>query len=128
MGTPSSGTATNLTGTAAGLTAGNVAPSFESSETTIGAAGTTTIVAHGLGTVPRLIYVALRCKTAELGYSIGDEVAWLGSTTNQSVYADATNIGIVTNSADNFFIQNRSTFASSGITLGNWKYVVRAYK
>lgn len=108
--------------------------SFESAETALGAAGSNTTFAHGLGVVPRAVYVILRCKTAELGYSIGDEIAWVANATqtvsggpNVTIYADATNVGIVTNSNAPVLVR-KDTFANAGITAANWKYVVRAYK
>jgi len=121
---------TTLSGKLSANIAGNIiAPSFESSETAIGGAGTNTTVAHGLSAVPRSTYVILRNKTAELGYSIGDEVAiWNGNTFPVNIYADATNVGIVQQSASNLVIIRKDTFASATITTGNWKYVVRAYK
>lgn len=106
--------------------------SFTSAETAIGGASTNTTVAHGLVVVPRLVYVVLRNKTAELGYSIGDEVTLsnvFGATALAvlSIYCDATNVGIV-QSAGNINIWRKDTFVGGAITIANWKYVVRAWR
>ena len=47
--------------------------SFESGEIAI-SNGTTGTVAHGLGVVPKSVRSVIRCKSAELGYSVGDEI------------------------------------------------------
>lgn len=62
--------------------------------------GTFYIVAHGLGGVPRWVRWVLVCQTADLGYSVGDEVdvdsAQINGNANQmfSWGANATNIFI----------------------------------
>lgn len=110
-------------------------PTFTSAETAIpvaaGGAGVTTI-AHGLAVVPRSVYVVTRCKTAEFGYSIGDEVqicSFGGSGAGGiSIYADAINIGIVVVSASSPFVVRRDTFNNVSLTVANWKYVARAWR
>src|SRR5258706_6349410 len=72
--------------------AGGLNPGFTSAETAIAVAGTATNIAHGLGVVPRTYMVTMRNKTAELGYSIGDEApVWAGAAL---ICADATSITI----------------------------------
>ncbi len=103
---------------------------FTSAETAIGNPSTNTTVAHGFAVIPRLVYVVIRNKTAELGYSIGDEVN-VGSVTAAGngliVYADATSIGVV-QGAGAFAIFRKDTFINTSITLANWKLVVRAWR
>src|SRR6267143_81974 len=107
--------------------AGGLNPNFTSAETTVTGAGTTVTVAHGLGTVPRNVFVVERCKTAEFGYSIGDEVI-INDHALVSIYADTTNVGIVVLTTTPVQIVRRDTFAAGALTLANWKYVVRAWK
>lgn len=89
-------------------------------------------IAHGVGGIPKLYVVVIKCTTAEFGYSIGDEVP---ITNGQDLYtagnwrtiADSTNITIIgTGSA--ISISNKSTGASQIATAANWSYVVRAWR
>ena len=110
---------------------------FQSAELGI-AANTDYSVAHGLGVKPSGMQAFVVCKTAELGYSIGDEVEFMnvgGSPTTltyKGIYADSTNIGWHT--GDNLVVTNINTVGSpaqagkpANITLANWKIVLRAY-
>ena len=47
---------------------------FEGAETSIPGVANAASFAHGLGSVPIIVNVRLRCKTADIGYSVGDEV------------------------------------------------------
>lgn len=108
--------------------------SFESSEQTL-TSGTDTAVAHGLGRTPALVRLVLRCKTAQFGYSIGDEVAYeaiLMTAANRGLqlYANATNVGFVLGADASHQIWNRtggSVGVTATITLANWKGVLRAW-
>jgi hypothetical protein len=103
---------------------------FESAEQTIVANGTLTI-AHGLGRKPILLYGVLICKTAELGYSVNDEVPLLlnhlqGGTASQlSLVVDATNLNIRMMNA--FFMAHKNSPSGSTITLANWTFRIRAW-
>ena len=115
--------------TSAGLKAAiGFSEMFESSELAIGTNAEAS-AAHGLGAVPVLKQGIIRCKTAELGYSIGDEV--VAFTDNNAggatayIGADATNIFYTVDEAIN--VVNRSTFALTGITMASWKIVLRAW-
>ena len=95
---------------------------------------TTYSYAHGFGAVPKLYMAVLRCKTAELGYAIGDEVqlcSWVntGSNVSSVVWPDATNINARINSsaANNYSLARISSNDSAGITYANWKIVLRAW-
>jgi len=103
-----------------------IVPNSISAETAVGGASSSTSIAHGLGAVPSAFFVVLRCKTAELGYSIGDEVACMGDLDRFTVTADATNVVITIGSA--ISLMRKDTFTSLTLTLANWKYVLRAYK
>ena len=104
---------------------------FESSEQTL-TASTTVSVAHGLGTKPKLMQAVIICKTAELGYSIGDEVMaisrfehFYGWVEIPAVYCDSTNMGFVINAA--IVVFRKDTQAHAAITLANWKLILRAW-
>jgi hypothetical protein len=108
----------------------NIAPSFVSGQVAIGAAGTTTISAHGLGVRPRFIEVTFQNVTAELGYSVGDEVPFTGASGGNaaSIYVDATNIGFVFQTASTIAIVRRDTFAIVALTNANWRLVFKAWR
>lgn len=109
-------------------------PYFESSEQTL-TASTDAAAAHGLGRVPKLAQLIIRCKTAEFGYAVNDEVsiANLGDNVATArgpiLYVNSTNVGfVVANSAIGFLRRdagNVGIFAA--ITLANWKAVLRAW-
>lgn len=101
---------------------------FESSEQSLSNSATIS-VSHGLGGVPKLFQVVIRCKTAELGYSIGDEVEAITFDTQDaypSNFVNATTIGVVTNAAA-AAVTNRSSFGRNAVTNADWKFVFRAW-
>lgn len=102
---------------------------FESDEQTV--SGNTTLnIAHGLGALPKLFQVVLRCKTAELGFSVGDEVAcnfrYVAGVSVIDASADATNI-IINYAGANTRVLNKTTQVDSTITAANWRFVARAW-
>lgn len=104
---------------------------FESSEQTV-TADTLLQVAHGLGAVPKSVEVYLRCKTTDAGYSANDEIKWssTGSTSATTDYgatvsADATNVEIIQGAA--IEVLGKATFNAAGLTVGNWRWIVRAW-
>jgi len=108
---------------------------FTSSEQTITSAGLLTI-AHGLSAIPSLIQARLICKTAELNYSIGDElIIYLDSNSTSatdnrggSLVVNATNLNIRFGSnASTFNVLNKNTGGQVPITNANWKLVMRAW-
>jgi hypothetical protein len=103
---------------------GGITPNFTSAETAIPAPGTITNIAHGLTTVPTLFYVIMRNKTAELGYSVGDEVI-LYSPAGGAIVADTTNISV--NLAANTMVRKDTTVLTA-FTTASWRFVARAYK
>ncbi len=103
---------------------------FISAEQTLSTAGSFTL-AHSLSGKPQIVQIYLRCKTAELNYSIGDEVLYdafdhgAASRGFQTV-PDATNVVIRQGSATTINLLNKTTGAEATITYGNWKMVVKA--
>lgn len=191
LGTPTSGVLTNCTGTAAGLTAGNVTTNanltgpvtsvgnatsvtadaitntmlanmatqtfkgrttagtgdpedlslaqlqaalsvdeFTSANQVITSAGALTL-AHGLGRTPHNFELFLVNAVAELGYTIGNAVAFgyatLGNNQGVAVTADGTNIYVrYGSSASVFNLPNKATGAVSNITPASWRLRIYA--
>lgn len=107
---------------------------FESSGQTITSGGGLTL-AHGLSSKPKLYFACIVCLTAELGYSIGDEVAInpgtqdVGSNRGISIVPDATNMNIRMGSSPGsaFAIMAKNTGGWSPVTNANWNLVIRAW-
>lgn len=106
------------------------APDFISAEQTV-TFDTQLDVAHGLGAIPTLTFVVLRNKTAELGWSVNDEIDSKmvdHSLIDRGVTLrfDATNVTIL--QGINVDVHTRTGFNISAITPASWKWVVRAWK
>jgi hypothetical protein len=105
-----------------------VNPYTESAETTF-TNNATILIAHGLGVVPKDWHVVYRCKTAEAGYSVGDEIntdTWfwsLENTYNAQAAVDATNV-VLTVSLNPHVI-NKTTRLVFQQTPANWRVVAR---
>ena len=119
-----------------GLTSNPLGVQFTSAEQTITAAGLLTIP-HGLGASPSLIQLRAICKTAELNYSVDDEVVVnpagndISGTSNRgfSIVLDATNLNIrIGDAVSSFTILDKTTGAAGSPTNANWKLIVRAWK
>ena len=87
-------------------------------------------VAHGLGSTPTIVRVTLHCQTAELGFSVGDEVEYTsavnaGNVSANPISANTTNVYVETMNA--IFIVRKDTHVLAAITLGNWLYRIRAW-
>lgn len=104
--------------------------SFTSAEQTISATTTLTL-AHGLGTNPKLVMITIRCKTAEFGYAVGDEVivGGAGYQTNTliSTAFNSTNVLVTTGPLANINVLNRSAGGNAIITPASWRIVAYAY-
>jgi hypothetical protein len=106
---------------------------FTSAEQTITSGGLLT-VAHGLGVDPGSVEITLICKTAELGWGVGDVIRSvpLNNTTAATskmnmMYSDATNINLRMSDVVNVFAAaNKTTGAASTLTNANWKIIFRA--
>jgi hypothetical protein len=89
-------------------------------------------VAHGLGAIPTLIQVVLRCTTADLNYSQNDEVPIYATHMSASadkgmnVGADSTNVFIV--QGVNINLLDKTGFNDASVTTTSWRWVVRAWK
>lgn len=96
-------------------------------------AGGALTLAHGLAAAPTLVQLRLVCGTAELGYSIADQVVvnpGTGPAVNLgvSVVVDATNVVLRYGSdAAIFHVNRKDTGATAAITPANWTLVVRAW-
>lgn len=101
---------------------------FVSAEQTITNAADYTL-AHSLGKKPIGAQVWIICKTAELNYSIGDEVL-LPQQTGDYMCAvdgiDTTNVYLKMG-ASGIYVQNKTTGSAAAITNGNWKIIARAW-
>lgn len=86
--------------------------------------------AHGLGVVPKVFGATLRCQTADVGYSVGDEIVPIvsgGIGYNYVVTADATNIYVITSNAG-IVLYNKTTPAGAvAATVSRWQIKPFAY-
>ena len=105
---------------------------YVSAEQTIVANGPLTL-AHGLGVIPKFMTRTLVCKVAEHGYSIGDTVDFpatqdAGASYGLTIVPDSTNLNCRYGSVANaVMVYNKTTGAPVGITLANWRLIVRAW-
>ena len=116
-------------GTAVVVGSGLPTPDFTSAEQTV-ALDTLLDVAHSLGAVPTLWQIVMRCKTANLNYAVGDEVVphlyHDGNTDANVVFSvDATNMTVV--SGGIMTLLDQSSKNAANITVGSWKWVMRAW-
>jgi len=110
------------------------AKEYVSGEQPITASGLLTL-AHGLGEMPKLVQTRLRCKVADAGYSVGDEVLAFGLADDNSdqinggqLYADASNIYVRFSSAPTLYvIIHKATGARGAIALANWRLIIGAW-
>jgi hypothetical protein len=104
---------------------------FESSNQTV-TPNSVLNVAHGLGAIPKLFRVYLKCTTTEAatGYSAGDEIAmdfsFVSGVSVVQCGADGTNVS-VRFTGGSLQVLHKTTAASTTITTTNWAFVVRAY-
>lgn len=101
------------------------APIFES----VVSYGTSSTVSHGLGRIPYLYTVSIRCVTAYNGYSVGDETVITSQVDGDGARtymtkANATNIYVIRDTTN--FIDNTPNLAVPGST-SYWRFVFRAW-
>lgn len=104
----------------------SLAPIYNSGEITYGNGITT--VNHGLGRVPHFWHVRLRCKTANNGYSVGDEI-FLGSMVDgdgSRGYVSWANATYIKYSIDDSNIQNTGA-DYVGTTTSYWRLIFYAW-
>ena len=110
---------------------------YVSAEVSIVVGGLTTLT-HGLGVIPKFVDVCLRCKIAEYGYSINNEIRVMGPSYSDGVgegnkglsfLATTGTIGVQIGSAAVPEINRKSAPAGDLITLtpANWRVIVRAW-
>lgn len=101
---------------------------FTSSEIVVATGNQNYSAAHSLSAVPQIVIPVLVCKTADLNYSVGNEVAFPCSMINSfggssefsaSWGADATNCFL--NQDSGIILVDASTGAQSTITYANWR-------
>jgi hypothetical protein len=106
---------------------------YESAEQVITPAGLLTL-AHGLGSTPKLVTAALRCKVAEADFAVGEEITTFAfdpaSGDEQGVHIRANSTQIMVS-----FANTTQTFMLLGtngnyqkITNSNFRLVIRAWK
>lgn len=124
---------TKASGEALVATLAALSKSYTSSGQTITAGGLLTL-AHSFSEVPKLITAYLKCTTANLNYSIGDEVLVTlinntGTNPRQNVvYFDTTNIYFRASSLTfAFVVSDKLSGANNGITNASWDLYVRAW-
>lgn len=107
--------------------------SFESSAQAITSSSNLT-VAHKLGVRPRRWGISLKCKTADQGYAVGDEITVESEQSTAAVssrgvtlLADAINVTVIFGTDTNVFQgHNKSDQSRSQLTNANWDLFVRA--
>lgn len=107
---------------------------FESAELSLPTSTGVTSASHGLGAQPSQWSASFRCKTANNGFSVGDEIAYTGYTLNPndfvaSTSANATVVRFACSIETNFQANHPSTGAYFAMTpASNWRLVLRAWK
>lgn len=106
--------------------------SFTTGEISILAASASTD-AHGLGGVPDRIKTIIRCKTAILGYAVGDEVEVAYSfyngyeSNNVQVFATATDLKSI-QGLTKWWLAHATTGQVTAVAAANWKLVIKAWR
>jgi len=91
--------------------------------------------AHGLPREPDFYKVVFECKTAEIGYSIGDRVEMTSATMDNSASSRGWAIQLNASGTNSTLmavgvapaLPNKSTLALANITNANWKLIVTPY-
>jgi hypothetical protein len=121
--------AINATGFQLSGTALPLVREYVSADQTIIAAQQLTL-AHGLGAMPEMVQLRLKCTTAEHGYSIGDELMISAGEQNAdigiSVVATSTSI-VVRYGATGINILDKDMGETFLITEASWVLIVRAW-
>lgn len=98
-------------------------------------ARTYTFDAHGLGGIPKLVQLIVRCKTAENSWSVGDEAIPLSSALDGNpcgfdVGFGATNVWFKTVNYSQPLVLGRKNDADGQfrMTNANWRVVIRAWR
>ncbi len=104
--------------------------SYQSGELLCNQNGTGTL-SHGLGTRPKLYGSYLICKTAQLGYSVGDEVPIDSGGDNNNFGITVATTGASSLSwivgDGGIRVLNKSTGIMTSITPASWRHIARAW-
>ena len=127
-GTPARITWNNFSNYVAGGLVANVLPQkFVSTNlpiAQISAAGKYFDTPHGLSGTPQSYKLVAECITADLNYSIGDQVVLNGALYNNAhviPFCNTTNIGFITDFAySSWQFPNKTTFSGTAPTSGRW--------
>jgi len=92
-------------------------------------------IAHPLGVAPLFVKPFLVCTTADLGFSVGQEVpvnenlnAAANASYGQSITYDASNIYLRFGGASPVYqILNNTTGLAEGITIARWRLILRVF-
>jgi hypothetical protein len=107
--------------------------SFTTAEINLAAAMASTD-AHGLGGYPDRIKSVLRCKTAELGYAVGDEVevayAFYNGyeSNNAQVFGNASDLKSIQGATNKWYLAHATTGTVTQVTAARWKLVLKAWR
>ncbi|MDP3329429.1 hypothetical protein [Parvibaculum sp.] len=109
-------------------------PPFESAEIAFAPGASFRALAHGLGSRPMTVRSFLRCKTADLGYQVGDEVPVMistGGTTSYNITAyaiDETYLGYIIGSGLHIHRLSDGAIVDNSANAARWRYFIRAWK
>lgn len=106
---------------------------YESAEQSIPGNGNRITLNHGLAATPKLLQVILRCKTANLGWSVGDEIVLPGihMISNNHGFTTATNATQIkfAQFGEIYIHQfNTDNQKVATITANSWRLVFRAWE
>lgn len=103
---------------------------YTSAQISIGSNGSNSSTAHGLGATPTTVRSVITCVTAELGWSVGDEIVVTqdrGDNYGIQFGANSTVVKWVIGSSG-ISIYNFTTGSISAINNANWRFVIYAAK
>ena len=118
---------TGLTLAGTTLTAFPISTCVESAELALNTGVMNISTTHTLGAVPKFTQLVLRNKTTELNWAVGEEAAFNSyqATVSGNVWASATKYGFSFTTTPSLPDKN-SPGSYTGITVGNWRGVLRA--
>ena len=118
----------NLSGRVSTLEGLGLTKPYVSAEQTITTGGTLNL-AHTLGMQPKLVQLSFICKTAEQGFSVGEEVdaQFESNGSNYNYRAAATTTRLRCTCGSNGIAVANASGAFSALTNANWRLIVRAW-
>jgi hypothetical protein len=90
--------------------------------------------AHGLGGFPDRIRSILRCKTADLGYAVGEEIEVAYTfyngyeSNNVQVFSTASDLKSIQGVTNKWWVAHATTGTVTIITVARWKLVIKAWR